>query len=101
MGKKTAFLAFSTELCRNFIGGMRGALPVTFEEGTHSSWLYDLLSRRAARLTLARKIAAIALKIWKKGEAFDADEKRTWRVEIPFAKTCAGRIKVHSFTVSR
>jgi hypothetical protein len=24
-----------------------------------------------ARLTLARKIAAIALKIWKKGEAFD------------------------------
>ena len=26
-----------------------------------------------ARLTLARKIAAIALKIWKKGEAFDAE----------------------------
>jgi transposase len=24
-----------------------------------------------ARLTIARKIAAIALKIWKKGEAFD------------------------------
>jgi len=26
-----------------------------------------------ARLTLARKIAAIALKIWKKGETFDAE----------------------------
>ena len=26
-----------------------------------------------ARLTLARKIAAIALKIWKKGEAFNAE----------------------------
>ena len=26
-----------------------------------------------ARLTLARKLAAIALKIWKKGEAFDAE----------------------------
>ena len=26
-----------------------------------------------ARLTLARKIAAIVLKIWKKGEAFNAD----------------------------
>ena len=26
-----------------------------------------------ARLTLARKIAAITLHIWKKGEAFDAD----------------------------
>jgi hypothetical protein len=27
-----------------------------------------------ARLTLARKIAAIALKIWKKGEAFDQQQ---------------------------
>ena len=26
-----------------------------------------------ARLTLARKIAAITLKIWKKGETFDAE----------------------------
>jgi len=26
-----------------------------------------------ARLTPARKIAAVALKIWKKGEAFDAE----------------------------
>jgi hypothetical protein len=26
-----------------------------------------------ARLTLARKIAAITLHVWKKGEAFDAD----------------------------
>jgi hypothetical protein len=26
-----------------------------------------------ARLTLARKMAAIALKIWKKGEAFDPE----------------------------
>ena len=27
-----------------------------------------------ARLTLARKIAAVALRIWKKGEAFDPEE---------------------------
>ena len=26
-----------------------------------------------ARLTLARKIAAITLKVWKKGEPFDAE----------------------------
>ena len=26
-----------------------------------------------ARLTLARKIAAITLHVWKKGEAFDAE----------------------------
>jgi hypothetical protein len=30
-----------------------------------------------ARLTLARKIAALALAIWKKGEAFDS-EKLNW-----------------------
>ena len=27
----------------SFIHGVRGSLRVTFEEGTHSSWLYDLL----------------------------------------------------------
>ena len=26
----------------SFIHGVRGSLRVTFEEGTHSSWLYDL-----------------------------------------------------------
>ena len=30
-----------------------------------------------ARLTLARKIAAIALKIWKKGEPFDAEHLKS------------------------
>lgn len=30
-----------------------------------------------ARLTLARKIAAIALKIWKKGESFDANHLKS------------------------
>jgi hypothetical protein len=29
-----------------------------------------------ARLTLARKIAAMALVIWKKGEKYDADKAR-------------------------
>jgi hypothetical protein len=30
-----------------------------------------------ARLTLARKIAAITLKIWKKGKAFDSEKLKT------------------------
>jgi hypothetical protein len=33
-----------------------------------------------ARLTLAHKIAAIALTLWKKGESFDA-EKRLARIQ--------------------
>jgi hypothetical protein len=30
-----------------------------------------------ARLTLARKIAAIALVLWKKGESFDAEKLKS------------------------
>jgi hypothetical protein len=30
-----------------------------------------------ARLTLARKIAAITLTLWKKGERFDAEQLKT------------------------
>jgi hypothetical protein len=51
-------------------------LSVTFEEGTWAAWLYDLakgIKPTMARLTLARKIAAITLTLWKKGENFDAE----------------------------
>ena len=37
-----------------FLGGLRGSLLVTFEEGTSAAWLYDLLKpheRMAARVT--------------------------------------------------
>jgi len=29
-----------------FLAGLRGALSVTFEEGTWAAWLYDCMSRR-------------------------------------------------------
>ena len=32
----------------DLLHGLRGTLHVTFEEGTHSGWLYDLLVRRVA-----------------------------------------------------
>ncbi len=42
------------------------------------SWYAELLARglrsELARVTMARKIAAITLAVWKKGEAFDADK---------------------------
>ena len=109
-----------------FFAGLRGTLAVTFEEGTWSAWLYDLLQSRVdklvvcnprknallkdgnksdridarklrpgpfqdfytaalakgikptmARLTLARKIAAITLTLWKKGENFDAEKLKS------------------------
>ncbi len=46
-------------------------------DGVFREFYLELLKKNMrpemARLTLARKIAAIALKIWKKGEAFDAE----------------------------
>jgi hypothetical protein len=36
----------------DFIRGLRGSLQVTFEEGTHSAWLYDLLVRRVDRVVV-------------------------------------------------
>ena len=31
------------------LGGLRGQLHVTFEEGTHAQWLYDVLRKRSAK----------------------------------------------------
>jgi len=36
----------------DFIHGVRGTLHVTFEEGTHSAWLYDVLVRRVEKLVV-------------------------------------------------
>src|SRR5262245_182205 len=36
----------------DFIHGLRGDLHVTFEEGTWSAWLYDLLKPRTTRLVV-------------------------------------------------
>ncbi len=47
-----SILATRAAAILDFIGGIRGAVHVTFEEGTHSAWLYDLLSRRVARLVV-------------------------------------------------
>jgi hypothetical protein len=51
--------------------------PASIRAGVLREFYLGLLAKgmrpEMARLTLARKIAAIALKIWKKGEAFNAE----------------------------
>jgi transposase len=56
----------------DFIGGVRGTVHVTFEEGTHSSWLYDLLARRVARLVVCNPRKNALLKSGSKSDAIDA-----------------------------
>jgi transposase len=52
------------------------ATTASVREGVLREFYLGLLAQgtrpEMARLTLARKIAAITLKIWKEGEAFDA-----------------------------
>jgi len=54
------------------------SLAASVRPGTFRDFYQTLLAKgmqpNLARLTLARKIAAIALTLWKKGEAFDAEK---------------------------
>lgn len=56
----------------DFIRGVRGRLHVTFEEGTHSAWLYDLLARRVAELVVCNPRKNALLKSGSKSDAIDA-----------------------------
>jgi hypothetical protein len=53
------------------------ATAASMRAGVWREFYLQLLNKgmrpEMARLTLARKIAAIALKIWKKGETFQAE----------------------------
>ena len=53
------------------------AITASGSEGAFGEFYANLLKKgmraEMARLTLARKIAAITLHVWKKGEAFDAE----------------------------
>ncbi len=55
-----------------FLQGLRGTLHVTFEEGMHSGWLYDLLVRRVAHLMVCNPRKNALLKASSKSDAIDA-----------------------------
>src|SRR5271170_2713886 len=56
----------------DFLQGLRGTLHVTFEEGTHSAWLYDLLVRRVAQLVVCDPRKNALLKAGNKSDTIDA-----------------------------
>jgi transposase len=65
-------LATRASAILDFIAGMRGIVHVTFEEGTHSAWLYDLLVRRVAKLVVCNPRKNALLKSGSKSDAIDA-----------------------------
>jgi transposase len=56
----------------DFLQGLRGTLHVTFEEGTHSAWLYDLLVRRVSKLVVCNPRKNALLKAGSKSDSIDA-----------------------------
>ena len=57
---------------RGFLEGLRGTLHLTFEEGTYSAWLYDLLQGRVAELVVCDPRHNALLKEGNKTDAGDA-----------------------------
>lgn len=56
----------------DFIKGLRGTIHLTFEEGTQSAWLYDLLVRHVARLVVCNPRQNALLKAGSKSDTIDA-----------------------------
>lgn len=56
----------------DFLHGLRGIIHLTFEEGTHSAWLYDLLARQAARVVVCNPRKNALLKAGSKSDSIDA-----------------------------
>ena len=55
-----------------FLGGLRGSLLVTFEEGTSAAWLYDLLKPRVANVLVCDPRENALLKDGSKSDRIDA-----------------------------
>src|SRR5579864_7934556 len=55
-----------------FLDGLRGTLQITFEEGTYSAWLYDLLVRRVSKVVVCNPRKNALLKAGNKSDRVDA-----------------------------
>src|ERR1700682_417888 len=55
-----------------FFAGLRGTLSVTFEEGTWSAWLYDLLNPHVDELVVCNPRKNALLKDGNKSDRIDA-----------------------------
>ena len=67
-----SILATHAAAILDFIHGVRGTLQVTFEEGTQSAWLYDLLVRHVAKVVVCNPRKNALLKAGNKSDQIDA-----------------------------
>ena len=74
-----------------FFAGLRGTLSVTFEEGTCSAWLYDLLNSHVDQLVVCNPRKNALLKDGNKSDRIDA--RASWADLLrgnQQSKTCLG-----------
>ena len=64
-----------------FLAGLRGALSVTFEEGTWATWLYDLLKPHGAHLIVCNPRKNALLRQGNKSDKID-DRKLADRLRL-------------------
>jgi transposase len=67
-----SILATHAAALLDFVRGLRGSVHLTFEEGTHSAWLHDLLARRVARVVVCDPRQNALLKAGNKSDRIDA-----------------------------
>lgn len=67
-----SILATHAAAILDFVHGVRGSLQVTFEEGTQSAWLYDLLVRHVAKVVVCNPRKNALLKAGNKSDQIDA-----------------------------
>src|SRR5215831_5659577 len=74
MGKVIMESIFETKASTilEFLGGLRGSLSVTFEEGTWAAWLYDLIKPHVAKLVVCNPRTNALLKHGNKSDTIDA-----------------------------
>lgn len=65
-------LATNARAILDFVQGLRGVIQITFEESTHSAWLYGLLAGRAERVLVCNPRRNALLKEGNKSDAIDA-----------------------------
>ncbi len=65
-------LATHSAAILDFVHGLRGSLHLTFEEGTQSAWLYDLLVRQVNEVVVCNPRKNALLKAGNKSDAVDA-----------------------------
>jgi transposase len=67
-----SILETETATILQFFAGLRGTLSVTFEEGTWSAWLYDLLNPHVDQLVVCNPRKNALLKDGNKSDRIDA-----------------------------